>query len=154
MPNARTHQAAATLVGVGAGLYTARNVQQADAVLARIAGSVLAANLAAALPDLLEPGVHSWHRKSCHSIAALAGATRLAVKVPQRVVLWLSERENAAARLRAAREALPPDHADRFWLWLSEMIEHMLIGAAIGAPAGYASHLVLDGCSPRGLPPI
>src|SRR6266571_524689 len=149
MPNGRTHQAVATLVGVGTGLYTARNVHQADAALARIAGSVLAANLAAALPDLLEPAVHSWHRESFHSIVALAGATRLAV-VPQRVVLWLSEREIAAARLRASREALPPNHADRFWLWLSEMIEHMLIGAAIGAPAGYASHLILDGCSPRG----
>jgi len=66
----------------------------------------------------------------------------------------LYEREAEAARLRALRASLAQDHRDRLGLWLAEMVEHFLIGATIAVPIGYASHLVLDAGSARGLPPI
>lgn len=152
MPDARTHRGVATLAGVGVGLYAVRNVSTLDAALARILGSVLAANLAAMVPDVLEPAVHSRHRKVFHSVAALAGTARVSLRPPQRA--RLGEREAEAVRLKAHRAALAPQDPDRLWLWLAEMLQHLFIGAAMGAPVGYLSHLVLDAGSPRGLPPV
>src|SRR2546422_11036289 len=103
MSDARTHHRVATVAGLGAGLYAARNVSTLDAGLARIIGSVVAANLTTALPDVLEPAVHSRHRKLFHSVAALAVTTEVSVQPPSGAGPWVAERAAGAARLSAPR---------------------------------------------------
>jgi hypothetical protein len=153
MPDRRTHLGAGVLVGFGVGLYLTRNHEGWPA-LARILGAVLASAAGATLPDALEPALHSWHRRSFHSWGALAGTAGVTLGPPLAVRQWIAEREAAAERWRSQREVLPVDHPEQATLWLAEMLEHFLIAAALGLVAGYASHLVLDAASPRGLPPI
>jgi len=148
-----SHQGVATLVGFGIGCYAARDVEGWP-TFARILGAVLASVAGASLPDVLEPPVHSWHRRFFHSLGALLGSAAVTIRPPLVVQQWLKEREAAGARWRTQREALPQGHADRARLWVSEMLEHFVVGAAFGLPAGYASHLILDAGSPRGLPPV
>src|SRR2546430_2608865 len=126
MPNARTHHKVATFVGIAAGLYSARNEPSAAVVLARILGSVLAANLGAALPDVLEPAFHSHHRKFFHSMVALAGTTGASIQAPEGMQDWRGERVAEAERLRARRHALPSDDPSRLGLWIAEMCEEAL----------------------------
>ncbi|SRR6266566_5854351 len=152
MPDRKTHLGVGSLVGVAVGVYTARNLEGWP-VLARILGAVLGSVAGAALPDALEPALHSWHRRSFHSWGALAGTAGVTLGPPAAARRWMEEREAAAGRWRALREALPLGHPDRAGLWLAEMLEHFLVATALGLPAGYASHLVLDAASPRGLPP-
>lgn len=153
MPDRKTHFGAGVLVGVGVGVYTARNLEGWP-VVARILGAVLGSVAGATLPDALEPAVHSWHRRSFHSWGALAGTAGVTLGPPIAVRSWIAERDAAAERCRARRGALPLNHPERTGLWLAEMLEHFLIAAAVGLPAGYASHLVLDAGSSRGLPPV
>jgi hypothetical protein len=84
----------------------------------------------------------------------LAGAAGVTLGPPVAARRWMAEREAVAERCRVQREALPLDRPERAGLWLGEMLAHFLAGAAIGAPVGYVSHLVLDAASPRGLPPL
>src|SRR5438094_742998 len=153
MSDRKTHLGAGALVGIGVGVYSVRNLEGWP-VVARMLGAVLASVAGAALPDVLETALHSWHRRSFHSWGALAGTAGVTLGPPAAARGWMAEREAAAERCHAEREALPPDHPERAGLWLAEMFEHFLIAGALGLPAGYASHLVLDAASPRGLPPV
>lgn len=153
MSNRATHHGVAALVGLGVGVYTARN-QEGWPAVARLLGAVVGSLLGGSLPDVLEPAVHSWHRQSFHSWAVLAGSAGVTAGPPVALRRWIGERDAAAERLRMQRVGLPAGDRDRTALWLAEMFEHVLVGAAVGLPAGYASHLVLDAASPRGLPPI
>jgi len=153
MSDRKTHLGAGALAGIGVGVASVRNLEGWP-VVARMLGAVLASVAGAALPDALEPALHSWHRRSFHSWGALAGTAGVTLGPPVAARRWMAEREAVAERCRAQREALPPDHPERAGLWLAEMFEHFLIAAALGLPAGYASHLVLDAASPRGLPPV
>src|SRR5439155_16999082 len=98
--------------------------------------------------------LHAWQRRSFQSCGAFAGTAGVTLGPPVAARRWMAEREATGARCRTEREALPPDHPERAGLWLAEMFEHFLVAAALGLPAGYASHLVLDAVSPRGLPPV
>ena len=153
MSDRKTHLGAGAVVGLGVGLYMVRNLEGWP-VLARLVGAALASVAGAAMPDVLEPALHSWHRRSFHSWGALAGMAGVTLGPPVAARGWIAEREAVAERCRAQREALPVDHPERAGLWLAEMFEHFLIAAALGLPAGYASHLLLDAASSRGLPPI
>ncbi len=153
MSDRRTHHGVAALIGLGVGIYVARN-HEGWPVVARLLGAVAGSLLGGSLPDVLEPAVHSWHRRSFHSWAALAGSATVTVGPPAALRQWIEERGAAAERYRMQREGLLEGHADRAGLWLAEMFEHALIGATVGVPAGYASHLALDAGSPRGLPPL
>lgn len=153
MPDRRTHLSAGVLVGIGAGLYVSRK-HEGWPLVARLLGALPGSIAGAALPDIVEPAVHSWHRRSFHSWWALAGTAGVALGPPVGVRQWIAAREGAAAGARTRRDLLPAGHPECAGLWLAEMLEHLLVGAASGLPAGYASHLVLDAASPRSLPPI
>lgn len=153
MPDKKTHLGIGALVGVGVGVYIARDRRDWP-VVARILGAMLGSMAGAALPDALEPALHSWHRGSFHSWGALLGTSGVTLAPPVALPRWMREREAAAERSRLEREALPAGHPDRPGLWLAEMFEHILVAAVPGLLAGYASHLILDATSPRGLPPL
>lgn len=151
MPNRRTHDAIGILVGLGFGLYAVRN-RNGWPAMARLAGWTLGAKLGAALPDGLEPGLHSWHRGPCHSGLALAGSLGLLLDPPEGLQQWVAEHEAAARWWKARYEQLPAGHCDRLGLWLTAAAEEFVVGLVQGLAAGYASHLFLDGGTPRGLP--
>lgn len=151
MADRATHQRVAVLTGTATGFFVARELEGAP-WLARITGTIAAAKLGGALPDILEPGIHSWHRGSFHSLTALLGSGHLMVVQPSAFRGWITGLDKRARRLRAEREALPPDHPDQGCLMIKEMLSHFLTGAAVGLVAGYASHLLLDARTPRGLP--
>ena len=109
MPDRKTHLGAGALVGVGVGVYAARNLEGWPAV-ARILGAILASVAGAALPDALEPALHSWHRRSFHSWGALVGTAGVTLGPPLAARRWMAGREAAALSCRAEREALPLGH--------------------------------------------
>lgn len=153
MPDRQTHLDAAIAVGVLAALLASK-ADTPWALLAEIGGTIAGSVLGGILPDVLEPGTSSWHRKSFHSVTALSGTAGLAVSPPEEITAFRKRLRQRAATLRAQRETLPPGHAKRTDFWLAEMGCHVVAGASVGLPVGYVSHLLLDGRSPRGLPTI
>ena len=57
-----------------------------------------------------------------------------------------------AARLRSLRLALPDNHPDRFALGLRECLIYTVLGFSLGLTVGYATHVVADMTTPRGVP--
>lgn len=144
-------------IAIAAGLILALLAAKGDTLsnlLAEAAGVVGGSALGGLLPDAIEPGTSSWHRKSFHSVAAFAGTSSLTVNPPEQLTAWREALRQRARALQVQRERLPANHPQRMDLWLSEMACSLLAGATIGLPAGYASHLLKDAGSPRGLPPI
>jgi hypothetical protein len=47
-----------------------------------------------------------------------------------------------------------PHLAGQIWFALLDVLCRILAGVAVGLPGGYASHLVLDACTPAMLPII
>jgi hypothetical protein len=123
----------------------------AEARLAAVLGGLGAGYVGGALPDIFEPALHSWHRAECHSATACVGAIAATTKSVATLGRDILER---AAELRARRLALRPDDASRFWLGLQELGLYASYGAIIGLAAGYASHVILDGGTSRGIPLI
>jgi len=151
MPNATTHRAHSTVAGAAVGLYLARD-QAPDGALARLLVAVVAAQFGGALPDILEPGLHSWHRQTAHSLAAGGGLTWLGLAPTGGLREKLGQWDLSARQLRGRRLALPPEHADRPKLWLQELAYHALIAGSYGLAVGYVTHLAADAGTPRGLP--
>lgn len=153
MANRQTHLDIAISAGLVLALFAAKG-DTLSALLAEAAGVVGSSALGGLLPDAIEPGTSSWHRKSFHSVAALAGTSSLTVNPPEGLTAWRDAMRQRARALRAQREQLPVGHPQRTDLWLAEMACRFVAGATTGLPAGYASHLLKDAESPRGLPPI
>jgi len=153
MPRKREHVAVATLAGIGTALLSGRNLT-GEAFFANGIGCVLAAQFGGVLPDLLEPGVHSWHRKRFHSYTALGVTGAGSAWKPSAIQGFIDGLRAQADQHRLRRMALPQEHPDRSGLWLSEMFCHVLAGMIYGLPVGYASHLILDARTPRCLPII
>lgn len=153
MANRRIHLEIAIGVGLILALLAAKG-DTLSALLAEAAGVVGGSALGGLLPDAIEPATSSWHRKSFHSVAALAGTSSLSVNPPEQLTAWQAALRQRARTLQSQRERLPPSHAQRTDLWLSEIACRLLAGATIGLPAGYASHLLKDAESPRGLPSV
>lgn len=151
MPCARVHRDIATIAGLATGLYSARDLEGAAAVV-RVLAAVAMARAGGSLPDVLEPATSSWHRGTFHSAGALAGSGLMTLKPPAAFAAWTQRLERQADAIRARRALLPADHPDAFRLWLEEMLLHAAIGAAVGLFIGVASHLLLDAATPRGLP--
>src|SRR5690606_31138047 len=86
----------------------------------------LAGGAGSAAPDQIEPAVHPNHRKTAHSMTVGAGVSYATLKA----VSTGLDRPFDDFQTRMARA----------------------VAAAYGA--GYASHLVLDGATPKGLPLI
>ena len=147
MANGALHSVVGATSGIGVAVYRARD-QDLLRIILEAAGGGLGGYIGGRLPDLLEPAAgNPNHRNLAHSWLA-CGGTALGVA-------------NAAAwehRLRAKAELL---HRERLgvadpWqqavLWVQEILLRLLVGFLTGAVAGYASHLVLDACTPQGLP--
>ena len=153
MPNRKVHRDISVVAGVGVGLYAAHG-EPIDVVLASVLGGVCGACVGGALPDGLEPGTNSWHRKTFHSVAAGGAVSWLALNAASDFRGLQATLRSSAAALREQRMALPPEHPERLELWAREMGSRATMAALAGLAAGYLLHLVADSTTPRGLPLI
>lgn len=111
-------------------------------------GGWWAGELAASLPDVIEPGTSSHHRGPAHSVtlATLGGVTAF------------QSTRNLQSELRSAgRECFhavqsSPSGLQRFALGAFGLMFHLAAGAVPAVPAGYLSHVALDAGTPRGVP--
>lgn len=136
-------------VGAAAGLTaTLLTVQDEPArnQMVEVLGGMAGGYLGGRVPDLLDPPLNPCHRGIAHG--GFAVATLVAVDLEP----W-RERCRIAARECEARAAfLPPGSSQRGDLIFQAILHRFAAGFATGLKAGYASHLALDLCTPRGLP--
>ena len=69
MPDSKTHKYVAITAGVGFAAYQAKE-QAGLNFLLEVLGAGLGAWSTGNLPDIFEPVMSSWHRSTCHSVAA------------------------------------------------------------------------------------
>jgi hypothetical protein len=100
-------------------------------------------------PDVLEPAVHSHHRNVFHSLSAGGGMVGGALTGLGGAGTALRAQ---AARLRLTRLSLPETDPRRTQLAIQEHLIYVLLGLAFGFAVGYASHVVADTMTPRGVP--
>ena len=123
MPNRDSHDAVGVVCGGAAALLAAQPKNCKEAVLAVGLGMV-GGVAGARTPDLIEPAENPDHRGVAHSLVAGIGTGCVTAKALQSSFQQANE-EPAIRLLRAA---------------------------VVGFGAGYLSHLVLDGATPKGLP--
>lgn len=147
MPNRSTHAAIGALTGGTIASVRAAN-EATPEFLAEATGGVIGGWLGGVLPDVLEPATSPNHRRAAHSVVA-AGALSMA-----RVAEWQAScrLSGNAATQRAA--SLPVGCAERNDAQLSAVLWRLAAGILVGLVVGYGSHLALDACTPRGLPPV
>jgi hypothetical protein len=147
MPNRDVHAVAGLVAGLATGLATATLVAEEHQAV-HILVCALSGVGGGLVPDFIEPALSPNHRSLAHSFVAVGGLA-LAVKAnyhaqclkratacEQRAVLlpvgcpeWRAERRTAAT-------------------W------RVMAASTLGFVAGYASHLALDGATPKGLPVV
>jgi membrane-bound metal-dependent hydrolase YbcI (DUF457 family) len=145
MPNYATHARVGAAAGGLAAAYRARTAPT-EQMLAETLGGLLGGWFGGALPDMLEPARDPNHRKAAHSVAA-GGALTLA-----RIAEWQATCR-ASAEGAAKRAATHPlGSPERSRAEIDVLLWRLVAGALVGLVAGYASHLLLDANTPRGLP--
>lgn len=146
MPGRAQHLDVALVVGAGVAVWHLRDLDW-DAAAAQSIGCLLGGAVGGLLPDVLEPAVSSWHRKSFHSAAALSSAASL----PQWAREPLAQVRAEAGRCKQMRATHVPGCPEHNRLWSRELLCWLLLGCVMGAAFGYVSHLVLDSRTPRGI---
>ncbi len=149
MPNCTVHRLGAVPAGAALAFDCARTQAPAARFWETLGGG-LGGDLGGRLPDIWNPPTHPNHRGWAHGI--LPAVTTAMVIQPKLVSVqeWLriqSERFSEQARQH-------PDLAGQIWFALLDILCRILAGVTVGLPGGYASHLVLDACTPAMLPII
>lgn len=147
MPNRKTHITAGVAAGLIASLLTAQEDTGAGQ-FAEVLGGIVGGYLGGRAPDLLDPPLHPCHRDLAHGGLAVVALVLTGLD-EWREMCRRADRECVA---RAAN--CPPGSSLATNLLLQGLVHRFLAGFATGLKAGYASHLALDFCTPRGLPLI
>ena len=130
-----------TVAGIGAAIVQLlADEGAADLPLAEVFGRIAGGAWGSRGPDLIDPPTSPGHRGVGHAI------------VPALIVFVLIARAMPAWReaLRSQAAAMPP--GERWSYQCTAIACEFLLGLVIGAPVGYASHLLLDATTPAGLP--
>jgi hypothetical protein len=149
MANGRTHRKVGTASGAIAAFARTRLDDTPIDVILHVLGGYVGGAMGAALPDVIEPAVHSHHRHVAHSWTTVAGITAASA---QFLVAW-EDHCRAQAAIAAARRTDPAlTDLQRQGHWIEELLWKFLHGVVPGLATGYLSHLVLDAATPRGIP--
>jgi hypothetical protein len=149
MANGKTHRR----IGKASGALTAiARTQTTDTpldVLLHAVGGYCGGAVGAAMPDVIEPAVHSHHRNVAHSYTTGGAVVATTAKYLE---VW-----EAYCRSKATAAALRRTQTGRSELQtlgsvLEELLWKLLYGFGPGVAAGYVSHLALDAGTPRGIP--
>lgn len=148
MANGRTHQRVGLATGGVAAFLHAAGDDRANVVVETLAG-VLGGWHGAMLPDILEPATSPNHRKIAHSVLTAVGGVLGAATHGHKI----ADLRAVAANLAAEANSVRATNAIRAVLLdLAALIVQAAVGYLVGLAAGYASHLLLDAATPRGLP--
>lgn len=147
MANGRVHAVVGAASGAALAAYRGRS-QELEDQLVEVLGGALGGYVGGKLPDWIEPAVSSWHRDIAHSWTTGGGIVTVMPKLEQ----WEQHCRQRAAHYRALRTVPGVDPLTQLLYCLAEMFWRLAAGFASGLAAGYASHLVLDAFTPRGLP--
>ena len=115
--------------------------------LAEVLGRIVGGAWGSRGPDLIDPPTSPSHRGVGHAIVPVLIAFVLIARVMPE---WQQALRSHAAAAHAQAAALPP--GERWSYQCTAAACEFLLGLVIGAPAGYASHLLLDATTPAGLP--
>ena len=144
------HQAVAGPVGgIAAGIAacTCPGVSPLQ-IICESAGGYAAARFTGTLPDVIDPANRWFHRDVGHAIlpvsTALAGYASRALAVQQ----WCREQARAAEISLAATSTPLEACGQVFWA----VFWYMAAGTVIGAPVGYAVHVLQDAGTPQSVP--
>lgn len=150
MPNRAEHTRVGVAVGAFFALVFAEQQTQGDSnPLAEVIGGSLGGWLGGIMPDILEPGTSSYHRDFAHSLALAGTSVRYA-----QMAEWQAACRSRAALCDTQARSLVVASSQRSQVELVALFWRVLAGALVGFGAGYISHLVLDGGTPRGIPLI
>ena len=141
MPNADFHCRIAVLSGSAVALTLAP--RDPRAALFEVLGGLLGGSA----PDVFDPPTSPRHRSVGHGVFTSGAAlVWLARQVP-RLQAELRQPRSSRRAFAVKHPAGPREASGPF-----DPVGHFLAGVAAGFVAGYASHLVLDGMTPAGLP--
>lgn len=145
MPNRSTHELAGAVSGVALALLRVGDASTSQA-LAEVVGGAFGGWIGGVLPDVLEPATTPNHRELAHSV--VVGGTLTLARLAEWQATCRSEAKGCDAR--ALTFALGSDARQRAeWDALGW---RFLAGLLAGVVAGYASHLILDAGTAKGLP--
>lgn len=145
MPNKDVHFVGGALAGLGVGLATAQLVAEKDR-FTHVLACVVSAAGAALLPDMLEPATSPNHRGAAHSLATATAIGVVAQARHHARCLALANECEVRATALATGSAPWQDEMRSAQLW------RLAAAVVLGSIAGYGSHLVLDGATPKSLP--
>jgi len=148
MPGHRVHQVLGVSAAGTVALARSDGLPDVGTVIYCLS-ALVGGSVGAALPDTLEPAAHSHHRDVFHSGGAGTSVLVGAVKAGGSMGADLRAQ---AARLRARRLELPAGHPERVGLAFSEYAIYALLGFTVGFAVGYATHVLADMGTPRGVP--
>lgn len=145
MPNQATHE----VVGAASGAaFTLLRVSDAPTphAFAEVLGGAVGGWVGGLLPDVLEPATTPNHRKLAHSVV-VGGALTLA-----RLAEWQAACRTEARSCVARALVLAVGSDARHRAERDALVWRFLAGILAGLVAGYASHLLLDAGTAKGLP--
>jgi hypothetical protein len=157
MPGLKTHRRVGAIAGAADAFYQAKDKPSANVLFESIGGA-LGGYVGGSLPDVFEPAVSSWHRDVGHSIVVAGGGVLYA---RQLLAGWAQQCRNNAIRQTVPTMSFPGSDAfvpiplsplTQLGMTLARLFWSLLAGFLNGLSAGYASHLVLDAGTPRGIP--
>ncbi len=145
----KTHRKVGKLAGALTTLmYMEASDDPVDVALSLV-GGYWAGAAGAALPDIFEPAIHSFHRDVMHSYTFGTVGSVAARPVIEKWRAYCRQNASNAAQRRLVPGVTPAD----FWASLAEeLFWKIAVGFASGIAAGYVSHLMLDAATPRGIP--
>lgn len=145
MPNADSHGPVAALAGAAAAITLAP--QDSRAALFEALGGAFGGYLGGRTPDLIDPPTSPRHRSVGHGVLTSGAALLWCVRRLPRAQAALRQPRSSPRALAEEHRAGPRGASAPF-----DPVGHFLASVAAGFVAGYASHLLLDGMTPAGLP--
>lgn len=147
MPNGPVHRRFGAGVGTGMALVKALDQRPAHLLLEGVGGTI-GGMVGARLPDMLDLPTSPNHRSTAHAVlpVSVAGVTLLKNVDQMQSCLrqYADEFANAGAQSSSSLESA--------YYSAMEVLFRLAVGMIPGLLAGYASHLVLDSRSAKGLP--
>jgi hypothetical protein len=156
VPDCKTHQCVGAMAGAFDAWYQARGRANADLLIETIGGA-FGGCVGGMLPDILEPADSSWHRDVGHSVAVGGGVLALRATLAELAQHCRNNAQRRAIQMVTVPATnplfpAPVDPPTQLLRSLAELFWRLLAGFLNGLSAGYASHLMLDATTPRGIP--
>jgi hypothetical protein len=149
MPGYREHRRVGGPVGGITALSFAADQPSALAFVEAL-GGWWAGESVSTLPDVFEPGTSSHHRGPAHSISMTAYGATMVFRQTREIQNQL----RFAAQQCFQTAQLSQNGLQQMLCATFGLLFHFAAGALPAIPASYASHVLLDAATPRGVPVV